>query len=190
MGYIITQADSEHLKQIKSLQIKNLKSSLDPIEVEREGFVTCDHTIELLAKMNQPDGHIIALHDNQVVGYCLVMSPRWREELDVLKPMFDKIDTLSYKGCPLSNYVVMGQVCIDKEHRRQGLFRQMYDHFRKCLSPKFDFCITEIATENTRSRSAHQAVGFEDVHDYRSFDGINWALVVWPWIEAVHKDSV
>jgi len=185
MTYTISQASEELLPQIKSLQLKNLKSSLTSEEVESEGFVTCDHTLALLAKMNQPDGHIISLYNGEVVGYCLVMSPVWREALDVLKPMFEKIDSLSYQGRRLSQskYVTMGQVCIDKDHRKKGLFKKMYDHYRECLSPKFEYCITEIASENMRSRNAHKHVGFKDLHSYKTEAGLSWELVIWDWIK-------
>jgi len=183
MGYIITQASEDLLPQIKSLQLKNLKASLTPEEVETEGFVTCDHTIPLLTKMNQPDGHIVTVYKGQVVGYCLVMSPVWREALDVLKPMFEKIDSLSYQGRQLSQskYVTMGQVCIARAHRKKGLFKRMYNHFRDCLSPSYEYCITEIATENMRSRTAHEYVGFEDLHSYEAAGGLHWKLVIWDW---------
>jgi len=136
--------------------------------------------------MNEPDGHIIALREDQVVGYCLVMAPKWRDQIEVLKPMFDKIDELSIQGRPLKQvpYVVMGQVCIAKEHRRKGLFQDMYNHFRQCLTSKYEYCITEIATENHRSRGAHERVGFSDLHSYVAQDGRSWEVVVWDWTAA------
>ncbi len=184
MAYHYSQVSSqEQLEQISQLQVDNLKRSLTPPEIAKEGFVTCEHSIDLLHKMNHPDGHIIAVEDDQVAGYCLVMSPLWRTEIEVLKPMFEMVDEIASRHDQLTvtNYIVMGQVCIGKSHRQQGVFKGMYHHFRKCLSHKYAFCITEIATENTRSLSAHEAVGFKVLHSYIATDGRSWELVIWDW---------
>ena len=184
MSYHFAQASTrDHLHQIKQLQLTNLKRSLTPEEIVEEGFVTCEHSMALLEKMNHPDGHILALREEEVVGYCLVMSPSWRDELDVLKPMFEKIERIAkdHETLSPSNYIVMGQVCIDKAHRRQGLFKGMYNYYRSCLSDKYRYCITEVATENTRSLSAHKAVGFEALYSYDVDDGRSWVVVIWDW---------
>jgi len=174
---------ASHLQQISALQVKNLKRSLSDEEIKQEGFVTCEHSIELLTNMNHPDGHVIASADNDVVGYCLVMSPLWRDEIEVLKPMFERIDELKYKDTPLkeASYVVMGQVCIDKVHRQQGIFRSMYHHFKDCLRTSYDICITEIASDNIRSRDAHEAIGFKTLDSFRADNGQHWELVIWDW---------
>ena len=75
----------------------------------------------------------------------------------------------------------MGQVCIDKQHRRKGLFKKMYDHFREQLSPHYKYCITEVATSNVRSLQAHEAVGFKNLLSYKADDGKDWELIVWDW---------
>jgi len=111
MAYHYSQVSSqEQLEQISQLQVDNLKRSLTPPEIAKEGFVTCEHSIDLLHKMNHPDGHIIAVKDGEVAGYCLVMSSLWREDIEVLKPMFEMIDELASNHEELSpdNYIVMG----------------------------------------------------------------------------------
>ena len=54
----------------------------------------------------------------------------------------------------------MGQICIDKPWRGRGLFDQLYAAHRQHLSGRYDCCITEVATRNGRSMSAHLRVGF------------------------------
>ena len=182
--YIITQSfDEKYIYQILDLQRRNLKVALTKSEVAAEGFVTCEHDFELLQKMNQPDAHIIALSDDQVIGYCLVMAPIWRNEVEVIRSMFDTIEKCSWNGkmITVEDYVTMGQVCVDKKFRKRGVFRAMYEHYRKVLHQKFKFSITEVATSNVRSLSAHYAIGFQPLLSYTAPDGKSWELVIWDW---------
>ncbi len=184
MYAITTVSDTSQIEGIHQLQKRNLKSSLTVDEISSEGFVTCDHTVSLLSRMNSPYPHVISLYRDQVVGYTLVMLEELREEIDVLVSMFDQIDTIIYKDSSLNgaSYFVMGQVCISREHRSQGLFNQMYHHMKTIMRKDFDFCITEIATDNMRSRKAHRRVGFKHVHTYiDEMSGQSWELVLWDW---------
>lgn len=173
----------DQINEILALQSINHKSSLSLEEIVKEGFVTCKHDFSLLNKMNQPKPHIITTYKDEVVGYCLVMSAEHRDELEVLKSMFQMIEKQSMHNRPIisADYIVMGQVCIDKQHRKKGLFKMMYNHFRKQLSPYYKYCMTEVATSNVRSLQAHKAVGFENLLSYKAEDGNDWELIVWDW---------
>jgi len=165
--------DSE-LQQILSLQQKNLISNLNSGEKEKEGFVTVSHTLELLTEMNAACPHIIAKAQDKVVGYALCMHPRFGNDIEVLKPMFKEIAMVMFKSEP---YMVMGQICIDKEYRRQGIFRKLYQTMRNTIQPDFNSIITEVDSNNLRSLEAHYAVGFKDLKTY-SAGGQDWKLIV------------
>lgn len=173
----------DQINEILCLQSANHKSSLSIEEIIKEGFVTCKHDFSLLQKMNQPLPHIIATFKEAVVGYCLVMSAEHRNELEVLKSMFQMIEKQSMHNQIIvpEDYITMGQVCIDKNHRKKGLFKKMYHHFKKQLSPHYKYCITEVATSNVRSLNAHEAVGFENLLSYKADDGNDWELIIWDW---------
>jgi RimJ/RimL family protein N-acetyltransferase len=96
--------------------------------------------------------------------------------------MFSLLDNLSWNHKPLHEYsfYVMGQVCIAKEYRGQGLFDELYTHHKKIYQPKFDLFITEIATRNHRSIRAHERVGFKTIHTHRD-ELDEWAVVGWDW---------
>ncbi len=79
-----------------------------------------------------------------------------------------------------SSYLVMGQVYIDKAYRGRGVFDGIYAKMQAEFSSKYDYLITEIASRNTRSRRAHQRVGFEHLLSY-SADREQWELVLWDW---------
>lgn len=174
-------SNESHLQGILTLQRKNLKSALGSKEIIQEGFVTCEHDISLLDKMNSPYPHVIALDGDTVVGYTLVMLPSLREDIEVLVAMFNQIDSLHFENVSLSSskYFTMGQVCIDKAHRSKGLFRKMYKELLKLMSPHFDYCITEIAADNIRSQKAHERLGFRTINSYKDkTSSILWNIVI------------
>ncbi|GAA4275310.1 GNAT family N-acetyltransferase [Aquimarina mytili] len=167
----------KELEQIIQLQKNNLSSSISKNEKQKEGFVTVQHDLEILKKMNDKQPHIIAKHGNAVTGYALCMVKDFKNEIEVLKPMFTKIDT---QINPKKSYVVMGQICIDKEYRKQGIFRGLYYKMRDELKLKYDLLITEVAANNNRSLQAHYAVGFKDLLVYDA-DKVTWHIVKWDW---------
>jgi L-amino acid N-acyltransferase YncA len=71
----------------------------------------------------------------------------------------------------------MGQICIDKEYRGQGVFRGLYQFMKTeiCFS-RFSSIITEIDVNNSRSLRAHNSIGFTKIKDYKCGDK-NWRLV-------------
>ena len=183
MGITYTKSLSiTDLKGILILQDKNLKKSLDQKEVESQGFVTVVHDLDLLREMNQASKHIIAKSESQVIAYTLVMLRSFQNRIPILKTTFETIDSLVYKGLALknSNYFVMGQVCVGKPFRGQGVFYALYQHMKKVMQSEFLFVITEIALENKRSMRAHEKVGFEVIKTYTHNDA-EWAIVLWDW---------
>lgn len=171
----------EELKGILELQQINLQKSITADELKSQGFVTVEHDLDLLTRMNSPYGHIIAKEDDKVVGYTLVELPEWKYEIPVLIEMFDQIDSITYEGESLgeSKYFTMGQVCVAKSHRGQGVFAGLYAEMKRRMSPDFDYIITEIASRNYRSLRAHEKIGFEVIKIYKIGDGEEWVLVLW-----------
>ena len=168
---------SEELIQIRTLQFQNISTNITSAEKQQEGFVTVQHSLELLEQMNAACANIIAKEDQKVVGFALVMLPKFRNEIEILIPMFEKIETIM----PLNkSYVIMGQICVDKNYRRKGVFRQLYLFYKEELQKKFDFLITEVAAINLRSINAHQSVGFKTIEIYED-KGILWHIMLWDW---------
>ncbi|MEW7289816.1 GNAT family N-acetyltransferase [Aquimarina sp. 2304DJ70-9] len=167
----------DELEQIIQLQHHNLPSSISITEKQKEGFVTVQHDLDILKRMNDLQPHIIAKDDDNVVGYALSMVKDFKNDIEVLKPMFDKIDRQI--GDKIS-YVVMGQICIDKAYRKQGIFKGLYHKMRDELKSKYNLLITEVAANNNRSLQAHYTVGFTDLLVYDA-KGITWHIVQWDW---------
>ena len=167
----------DELDQIRKLQLQNSPQCINAVEKLQEGFVTVQHSVALLEQMNFACAHIIAKDNDSVIGFALVMLSSFRNEIKLLIPMFEKIDELVPKR---KTYVVMGQICIDRNYRKQGLFRALYHFYKSELEEQFDFLVTEIDVTNVRSLQAHEAVGFKIIDSYEE-DGIVWNIVSWDW---------
>lgn len=178
-----TSKTDEDLSQILELQKKNLPQNLTEAEIKSQGFVTVNHSFKDLKDLNAHEQHLIIRDGAKLAGYILAMTKKSRDAIPVLVPMFEVFDRISYKNKAISeyNYLVVGQVCIGKDYRGQGLFDKGYEAYRKRYRDKYDFAITEIAITNTRSINAHKRVGFVEVHHYRDVNGIDWVIVVWNW---------
>lgn len=172
---VYKQAESDaELKQILLLQQANLSKNLTEKEKTEDGFVTVEHSFELLKKMNSVCGHTIVKDKENVVGYALSMHPMFANEIEVLRPMFSELDKLVPT---VKEYIVMGQICISKEYRGKGLFRALYYNMQTNLPPSFTKIITEIDTKNIRSLNAHKAIGFKELKRYPTGKK-EWSIVV------------
>jgi len=173
---IYKRAESnQELFQILELQRANIPSVISEVEKEKEGFVTVHHTFEILKAMNDRCAHIIASSNDRVVGYALCMVPEFKEDIEVLKPMFKKIENNLEANI---KYIVMGQVCIDKLFRKQSIFRGLYNTMREELKHQYSCIVTEVDKKNTRSLNAHYAIGFKTLYSYRS-NRQDWDIIFW-----------
>ena len=174
MSIHYTRANSRaELEQILVLQQENLKTVLSLSEMDQEGFVSVVHSLELLEAMNKVCPHILAKAGDTVVGYALCMHPDFSEAIPMLRPMFKKVQSLID---PTHRFVIMGQICIDKSWRKQGIFRGLYGSMQGELEGEFDSIITEVDDKNQRSLAAHLAVGFQTLDVYLSGDR-TWHLI-------------
>lgn len=170
--YKLTSTTKE-LQQILDLQKSNLPVNLSDKEKQEQGFVTVHHNMDILQKMHDEHPHIIAKNDDTLAGYALSMSAKFRNDIPVLTPMFTEIDNSSKKD---TDYIIMGQVCVDKNHRGKGIFRGLYNKMKEEFAGKYDCIITEIDALNTRSLNAHEAVGFKNLSSYVSKNQ-TWVIV-------------
>lgn len=168
-----TVTSKEELEQILSLQQANLWTNVSLEEKEKDGFVTVEHTFDILQQMNKVYPHVIAKDGDNVVGYALCMHPMFADKIDILKPMFTEIDAVVPKE---EKYMAMGQICVGKNYRNQGIFRGLYNTMKQHVQPEFQSIITEVDAKNTRSLQAHYAVGFKELKTYFS-DGRDWILI-------------
>jgi len=156
---------TQELNEILELQNANISSNISNKDKFTEGFVTVYHTLEILKAMNDKCPHIIAKCDGKVIGYALCMHKDFKDNIDILKPMFKQIDNCLKTS---ASYMVMGQVCIESSFRKKGVFRGLYNFMKEKMKLDYDLIITEVDQNNTRSMNAHQAIGFKILYSYQS----------------------
>jgi ribosomal protein S18 acetylase RimI-like enzyme len=181
--FIAKQTETkEELLQILQLQQLYLAGHNSSEEEKEQGFVTVHHTLEKLEHLHTLSPSVIVKDSDSVIAYALVMLKEAGGLIPELLSMFQMLQTLSWKGKPLKQYryYVMGQVCVDKPYRGQGVFQMLYDKHKELMQPNYDFVITEIATRNTRSIRAHEKAGFELLHRFKD-EKEEWDIVLWDW---------
>jgi GNAT superfamily N-acetyltransferase len=169
----------KELQEILDLQRVNIPGRLTAEEIAAEGFVTVQHTLDLLKRMHAIVPSIVARAEGSVAGYALVMPVQCRSFIPILEPMFQRLDSL---GMLRERFYVMGQVCVAKEWRGKGVFDLLYQAHRRHLRAIFDYSVTEVAMRNTRSLRAHERVGFVVFDRYRDATD-DWAVMRWDWSE-------
>jgi len=165
-------SSTEELNQILELQKSNLPQGLSKEELKEEGFLTVKHSLEIIQKMNDKCPHTIAKFNDEVIGYALSMTKSFASEIEILKPLFLEISKIISN----ENYIVMGQICVGKEFRKQGVFRGLYKFMKEKVARDYDLIITEIDAQNMRSLSAHKFVGFRKIKTYFS-NNQEWVIV-------------
>ncbi len=169
MLYPALVTNTEELQQILRIQQQNLIENIDNAEMRSQGFVTLRHDAGKLEQMHRLAPAVIIKRDDVVVAYALSMLQECRRLMPGLESMFGLLDQLSWNNKPLkrSRYYVMGQICIEKQYRGQGLFEQLYQYHKKMYRSRFDLFVTEISTRNHRSLRAHEKAGFKVIHTHR-----------------------
>ena len=172
------------LEGILALQRRNLKRCLSESEADEQGFLIAEYNLAYLQQMQAQRPSVVAVDDGRVVGYALVVTQEVRKGLPFISDLFDEIDRISYRGGLLAgtDYVVVGQLCVDKGYRGQGLVDRLYGCFRASLERHYRCGVTDIARANRRSLKAHQKVGFEVIHAIE-YEGRTWDVVLWDWSE-------
>ena len=182
MVQIKTVESPEEIQGIKTLLEANLKQNLSLEERTAQGFVTCDYSIDFLIQINQKHPSIIAVDQGEVVGYALVVTRDSKHLHPLIDDLVNKFPQYTYQNKSLDqlNFCLVGQLCVGKSHRGQGLVQQLYHGYRDRYNHLFDYLITDVDTQNTRSLKAHQNTGF-DVVGQLEFGEAQWNLVVWAW---------
>ena len=148
-----------------------------------DGFVTVEHSLEVLQAMHALAPSVVARGPGgEVVAYALVMPRQTRALLPILEPMFEKIEGLKRDA----RWYVMGQIAVAPPYRGTGLFDALYREHRARYRDRWDLCLTDVATRNTRSLRAHERVGFKRLATYRDATD-EWALIGWDWTQEADR---
>jgi len=182
MFYATTVTTSDELLQILALQYQNLPGNIDDAEKRSQGFVTFQHSPEVLQQFHILAPSVIVKDEDKVIGYALTVVNEARHIFPPMESMFAVLDTLQWKNKPLSEYryYEMGQICITKEYRGKGVFEMLYQQHKEVYSTQYDLLITKISTKNFRSLRAHKRIGFHTLVTKKD-DLDEWDIVIWDW---------
>lgn len=175
-AYEVALSDGDgDLDGIMRLQRANLEATLGTEAALRDGFVTVVHTREALAAMHALAPSVVVKDkgSGEVIAYAIVMPVECRAFVPVLDEMFEKLGQLDLGGARI---YIMGQICIAREWRGQGIFEALYDAHRRWFADRWDLCVTDVALRNTRSLRAHERVGFKRLLEYRDAQD-EWAMI-------------
>jgi predicted GNAT family N-acyltransferase len=172
----------EELQQILHLQQQNLPKNISAEELRSQGFVTFQHSLEILQQFHQLAPSVIVKDDDRVVAYALTVVNEARHIFPPMESMSQLLETLQWKNKPFSNYryYEMGQVCVAKNYRGKGIFEMLYQQHKNSYSHQYDLLVTKISTKNHRSLRAHEKVGFE-IFTVEKDELDEWAVVAWNW---------
>src|SRR5215469_1908607 len=127
--------NERELHQILELQRANLAQNLSAEQISEQGFVTVEHSFELLRRMHAISPSIVAREGEALAGYALVMPIECRSFIPILEPMFARLQQL---GMMRQRFYVMGQICVASSWRGQGVFDLLYRTHRKYLRSAYD----------------------------------------------------
>ena len=164
---------TEEIRQVLALQKQNLPKNLSEKEIREQGFLTVEHSFELLWEMNAVFPHTLAVDNGKIVGYALSMTSKFADTIPILKSMFKEVKK-AFQG---REFIVMGQICVAKTHRGKGIFRGLYKNMQAFTQDAFGSIITEVDVKNIRSMNAHKAIGFRELKRHAS-DGRVWSLII------------
>ena len=182
---IATIQSEDDLRATLALQKENLRRNVPVDEQVSDGFVTVEHKFDVLQRMNNAAPTIIAKNSNgELVGYALTMLPEFGPFVPELAALFASLKTLEYNGKPLRNYAyyVLGQICVKKGYRGQGIFQRMLFKHREIYSQNYQMIVTSISSKNERSLRAHISIGFKMIHSFHDpIINETWHAILWDW---------
>lgn len=181
-----TLATEENIDGILELQAKNLVTNLNDDE-KKDGFVTTPFSIDQIRDLIELQGVFIALDDKKVVSYVMCASWQYWIQWPMFEYMASFLDTLEYKGKKLTfeNSYQYGPICIDKEYRGTGLFKDIFEFARKEMNKRYPILVTFINKINKRSYEAHvRKLGLEVITEFE-FNNNNFYELVYDTSKAV-----
>jgi predicted GNAT superfamily acetyltransferase len=153
---------------ILELQSANYIANLSAHE-RQKGFLSAQFTPEQIAQIAQDLGTIVAVVDDQIVGFVCAFRNEFETGSPVIARMLESYDRFIFEARPLSTFksYVYGPVCVAREYRGQGLLRGLYEAQTKDLAGQFEIGVAFVSRSNPHSLDAHvKGVGMTEVGDF------------------------
>jgi hypothetical protein len=170
-----TPADFEG---ILMLQHQNLKTTLQ--EDLSQGFLSIEFTREQLHRINSELGIFVAVQGNVVIGYLMAESIEFAIGSPLIAHLLKRLMDFVFEDVPLASrcLFVYGPVCIDKQHRGQGVLEGLFSVMLLTLRGQYDVGVVFVSELNPRSLSAHQDKLKMQAVDSFEFNGLEYKTLV------------
>lgn len=161
MEYILGFPKIEHLDKLVELNKKFLVDNLDPIQRER-GFIRIEYSKEDFERIVKAGEIVVAYNFDDIIAYYLIGKAATTNQIDYQKEMASKIATS--KNIPYEKIGYSCQVCISKDFRQLGLFRNMLNMLSTSVKDKYSHLLCSISEKNIASLKAHKKNGWQFVY--------------------------
>ena len=181
MTICLATTDRE-IQGIRDLQEANLKENVALEKRPIDGFLTAKYSLDFLKAMNKSTPAIIANQKGEVVGYALATNRSLLGQHPLLKDLSIQINKIPFgdKAIGDFDYLVVGQLCVARQVRGQGLAQRLYAHFKTTYQEQYPFSVTDVDQSNLASLKTHLKVGFQVVSTLQ-YGNSNWDVVIWDW---------
>lgn len=181
MTICLATTDRE-IQEIRDLQEINLKDNVSSENRLSDGFLTAKYELDFLKAMNDFTPAIIAKQNGVVVGYALATDQSLLTQHPLLNDLGTQINKIPFGGKLIGDfdYLVVGQLCVAKEVRGQGLAQKLYAHFKTTYQERYSFTATDVDRSNLASLNTHLKVGFKVVSTLQ-YGNSDWHVVIWDW---------
>jgi GNAT superfamily N-acetyltransferase len=161
-----------------ALQEANLLDNLSE-QARASGFLSARFNAEQFGAMNDGCAIVVAELDGRLAGYACCCEVEFGRQFPILAAMISTFDRHTFMGTALidTRTALYGPVCVDRELRGRGVFRQLIAGVRAELADRYDAAVAFIAKSNTHSLEAHvDGLGMNVVGDF-SMNGRNFWIV-------------
>jgi hypothetical protein len=167
-------AKVEELTQVIDLQSVNHYSEVGKT---RRGFLTLRTEFEELRNINNELGVIVAVIDDQVIGYDILMTSKRALEHPVYTRMVTTYQELR-PNIPLEEFGVSAQYCVASSHRDGRKVRKIFNFEREVmLKHQLSVSIGEVDEANGISLTvAERLLGYEFIGQYYGSDEVLWHI--------------
>jgi predicted GNAT superfamily acetyltransferase len=129
---------------------------------KKKGISAWELTANDLSNSLNVSHSIVAKDQDKVAGYLLTFD--FEDNTDCQKPILEYLkDKISEEFLEKIN-ICIGQVCVSKDYRRQGIAEKMYQEFFK-KNTSFDLRLMDIDKQYRASFGLHEKLGVVHVKD-------------------------
>jgi len=153
---------------ILDLQSANYIANLLAHERE-QGFLSAQFTLEQTAQIAEDLGTIVAVIDDQIVGFVCASRNESETGSPVIAKMLESYDRMIFEGRALKSFrsYIYGPVCLARDFRGRGLLRGLYQAQKKDLAGQFEIGVAFVSRSNPHSLETHvKGLGMTEVGDF------------------------